>query len=151
MFTLRKYIGAVLWDTVYISPSDNNQYTFGIQSIKIHTEIQQPCPYCRSGYLFETKYAKCPLLISCILLNRWDLEATTALRQLWIYIQRIKVSQCDHLVIQDPYLQDHNTHNSNISEYFQPLNLDCWQVEFYNCVWMFQNLTIKKEKFSAIH
>lgn len=30
-------------------------------------------------------------------------------------------------------LQDHNTHNSNISEYFQPLNLDCWQAEFYNC------------------
>lgn len=144
MFTLRKYIGAVLGDTVHISPSDNNQYTFGIQSIKIHTEIQQPCPDCGSGYLFETKYAKYPLLIFCILLNRWDLEATTALRQLGIYILSIKMSQCDHLVIQDPCLQDHNSLNSNISEYFQPLNVDCWQVEFYNCTWMFQNLMIKK-------
>lgn len=44
MFTLRKYIRAVLRDTVRISLSDNNQYTFGTQSMKIHTEIQQPCP-----------------------------------------------------------------------------------------------------------
>jgi len=28
--------------------------------MKIHTEIQQPCPECGSGYLLGTKYAKCP-------------------------------------------------------------------------------------------
>lgn len=88
-----------------------------------------------------------PFLIFCILLNQWDLEATTALRQLWTYILRIKVSQCDHLLIEVPCLQYHNTHKSIISEYFQPLNLGCWQVEFYNCAWMFQNLTIKNKNF----